>query len=219
MPTFPRLHRSGGAATRRITPAVALVGLAGTAVLTLGLGASLSGLVATITNSQNTVASAALAIQETAGAAQCNSYDTTTSCGTINKYGGTTTPLVPGGSQTTTITMKNAGTVNAATSTLAPSACEATSTGVTGSQTPTTPNTTAGNICSVLQVAVYKAATATGTPLYTGSAANFTASLTLGALNANATQAFTFVVTLPTTATTATQGQQASQVLTWTYNQ
>lgn len=204
---------------RRLVPAALLAGMSGTVVIALTLGVSLSGLVATITNTTNTAAAAAMAIQETSGANTCNSYDATSTCSTINKYGGTATPLVPGGSQTVTVTFKDVGTVAASASSLTPGACVATATGVVGGTTPTTPNTTAGNLCSVMNIAVYAGATATGTPLYTGSAAGFTAAVTLGALTAGASQAYTFVASLPATATTAVQGQQISQPLTWTYSQ
>jgi hypothetical protein len=216
----PTVSHPSTSKRRRFTPIAILAGLAGTAIVALSLGASLSGLIATITNSTNTAATAAMAIQETSGANTCNSYDATTTCSTINKYGGTATPMVPGGTaQTVTVNFANTGTVNATTATLVPGTCTATSTGVVGAQTPTTPNTTAGNLCSVLNIAVYKGATATGTALYNGPASGFTASVALGALNAGANQSYTFVTSLPSSATTAVQGQQVSQPLVWTYNQ
>lgn len=204
---------------RRITGVALVTGLAGSLIVALSLGASLSGFVATITNSTNTASTAALAISETGGGATCNSYDTTATCTTINKYGGTTVALVPGGSKTTTVNFANNGSAAVGSGTLAPDPCIATSTGVTGSTTPSTPNTTAGNLCSVLNIAVYKASTATGTPLYTGSASGFTAPVALGALAIGANQDYTFVVSLPAVATTAVQGQKVSQLLTWTFNQ
>jgi hypothetical protein len=204
---------------RRFTPLAIGAGLAGTLAISLSLGASLSGLIATITNTTNTAATAALAIAETSGPNTCNSYDTTTTCATINKYGGTVTPLVPGGSQTVTVQFADTGTVAASTGTLTPGICAATATGVLGGTTPTTPNTSAGNLCSVINIAVYKGTTATGTALYTGSAAAFTAVVNLTGLAAGANQSYTFVTSLPATATTAVQGQQISQPLTWTFNQ
>jgi hypothetical protein len=207
---------------RRFTPIAVGAGLAGTLAISLSLGASLSGLVATITNTTNTAATAALAIQETSGANTCNSYDATATCSTINKYGGTTTPLVPGGSQTVTVAFANKGTVPVTTSSLTPSACVATSTGAVGGTTPTTPNTSAGNLCSVINIAIYSGTTATGTPLFTGAASAFTTAISLGTLPVSgsaSTESFTFVTSLPSTATTAVQGQQISQVLTWTFNQ
>jgi hypothetical protein len=204
---------------RRFTPVAMVAGLAGTVAIALSMSGSLSGLVATITNSTNTAASAAIAISETSGGSTCNSYDTTATCSTINKYGGTTTPLVPGGSQTVTVQFANTGNVAVSTSTLTPGTCVATSTGSVGSTTPTTPNTTSGNLCSVLNIAVYKGATATGTALYNGSAASFGSAVTLSALAAGANQSYTFVASLPSSATTAVQGQQISQPLTWTFNQ
>ncbi|GGF42510.1 hypothetical protein GCM10011519_15440 [Marmoricola endophyticus] len=183
------------------------------------MGASLSGLTATITNSTNTAASASMAITETSGSSTCKSYDTTATCADINKYGGTGTPLTPGGSQSTKVTFNNVGQVAVGTSTLTPAACTASSTGATGSSTPTTPNTSAGNLCSVLQVKIYQSASASGTPIYTGSAAGLTSAISLGKLAAGASQDYTFVVSLPADATTAVQGQSVSQALTWSFNQ
>lgn len=196
-----------------------MTGLGGSLALALSMGSSLSALTATITNTTNTAATAAMAIKETSGAATCNSYDATTTCSGINKYGGTASPLLPGGSQTVTVNFENTGSVAATSGTLAPATCVATSTGATGSSTPSTPNTTPGNLCSVLQVKVYKAASATGATSYDGALSGFTSSVALGALAAGANQSWTFVVSLPGSATTAVQGQQVSQQLAWTYNQ
>ena len=204
---------------RRLTGAAVATGLAGSVVLAGSLGASLSGFTSTITNATNTASSAALAVSETSGAATCLSYDSTANCTTINKYGGTGTPLAPGSSNTTTVTFNNTGSVAVGSATLAPGTCVATTTGATGSTTPTTPNTTAGNLCSVLQVAVFKGATAAGTPYYTGSLAAFTATAAVEPIAVAANQPYTFRVTLPASATTVIQGQQVSQPLTWTFNQ
>lgn len=207
------------ARTRRFAASTLAVGLIGSAALATSMGATLSGFTASITNSANTAASATLAIEETSGATTCRSYDATATCSTINKYGGTATPLMPGGSRTTTVTFTNVGTANAGSATLAPGACTATSTGAVGATTPTSPSTTSGNLCSVVNVAVYKAATATGSPLYNGSAAGFSSVINLDPLASSAAQPYTFVVSLPTAATTAVQGQQVSQPLVWTFNQ
>lgn len=194
-------------------------GVVGSAALAASMGATLSGFTASITISTNTAASAALAVEETSGSLTCKTYDSTSTCATINKYGGTATPLVPGGSQTTTVTFTNTGSVDVDTSNLTPGACSAVSTGVTGAVTPPATSTDPGNLCSVLNVAVYKAATATGTPLYNGSAAGFTSVVQLGALAESASQAYTFVVSLPSSATTAVQGQRVSQPLVWNFSQ
>ena len=207
---------------RRFTGAALAAGAGGSLVLALSLGASLSGFTAVITNQNNTAATAAMAIQETGGTAPCNSYDATATCTTINKYGGTGTPLVPGGTQTTTVTFANTGSTAVGSATMKAGTCTATTrSGVTGASTPTSPNTSAGNLCSVLKVDVYKAATATGTPVFTGTLAAFetAAATALGALATGANQPYTFVVTYPTAADNATQGQQVSQPIVWTFNQ
>lgn len=204
---------------RRFTVAALAAGLIGTAAMSLSLTGTLSGFVATITNSQNTAAVAALAVSETSGSVTCNSYDGTATCSNINKYGGTATPLVPGKSQTVTVQFANTGSVDVGSSSLTAGACTATSTGVVGSTSPASSSSAPGNVCSVLTVSVYPAATATGTPLYTGALSGFTGPIALGTLAKGATQSYTFVTSLPSSATTAIQGQQVAQALTWTYNQ
>lgn len=204
---------------RRLSVASVAVGAVGSTALAVSMGATLSGFTASITNDTNTAASAALAVEETRGGATCRSYDATSTCTTINKYGGTTTPLVPGQSQTTTVTFTNTGGVDVGSSNLTPGACTATSTGVTGAVTPSATPTDPSNLCSVLRVAVYKASTATGTPIYDGTAASLTSAIALGALAKAAAQDYTFVVTLPAAATTAVQGQRVSQPLTWNFSQ
>lgn len=220
-----RAHRSVQPKRRRFTALALGTGLAGSLAIALSMGASLSSLTATINNSVNTAASATMAITETGttgATGTCNSYDTTATCSTINKYGGTGTPLVPGASQTQVVTFTNTGNVPVGSSSLTPSACVAATVvpAVPGATTPTTPNTSAGNLCSVLNIAVYKGATATGTALYNGPASGFTAPVTtLGSIAAGASQAYTFVVALPQAATNAVQGQTVSQPLGWTFNQ
>ena len=206
-------------AGRRFTPGAIIAGILGTLAIALSLGASLSAYTATILNNNNTAASGTLAITETRGAATCNSYDATATCSTINKYGGTATPLVPGGSQTVTVNFANTGTVAVGSSNLTPAACVASTVPGPGATTPTTPNTSAGNLCSVVNIAVYKASTATGTALYNGPASGFTAVVNTGTLAAGANQDYTFVVSLPAGATTAVQGQSISQNLTWNFSQ
>lgn len=204
---------------RRATAASVAVGVVGSVGLAVSLGATLSGFTASIANPTNTAASAALAVEETSGGATCRSYDATATCSTINKYGGTTTPLVPGQSQTTTVTFTNTGSVDVASGTLTPGACSATSTGVTGAVTPPATTTDPGNLCSVLRVAIYQASSATGSPVFDGTVASLTSPVSLGALAKGTAQDYTFVVTLPSAATTAVQGQRVSQPLSWTFSQ
>jgi len=206
---------------RRVTGTAVAVGAAGSLALALSMGASLSGYTASITNSGNTAASAALAVAETSGGATCNSYDSTATCGTINKYGGTTNAMKPGQAQTTTVKFANTGSVAVGSATMKAGTCTATSTGVVGATTPSATNTDATNLCSVLNVKVYKASTATGTPVFDGSPAAFqtAAATALDPIAIGANQDYTFVVALPQGATTAVQGQQISQPIVWTFNQ
>ena len=202
---------------RRFAPAALIAGVAGALAISMSMTGTLSGLVATITNNSNTAASGTIAVSETSGSATCNSYDATTSCSTINKYGGAT--MVPGAAQTVTVKFTNVGTSPVVSSQLTPATCGATSTGGPGSTTPGTPNTAASNLCSVMTVAVYSGTVAGGTPLYSGSAAGFSANVSLGTLAVGANQSYTFVTSLPSSAGAAVAGQQISQNLVWTFNQ
>lgn len=205
---------------RRLTGAAVATGIAASLALALSLGTSLSGFLATITNTTNTVATAAMAITETSGGSTCNSYDTTANCTTINKYGGTAVPLIPGGSQTTLVTFTNSGTVAVGAATMKGGTCTATARAVTGASTPTTPNTDPGNLCSQLVLNVYKGATTT-TAIFTGPLSTYqtAAATALGTLAVGAVQDYNFVVSLPAGAGNAVQGQQVSQPIVWTFNQ
>lgn len=99
-------------------------------VLVLGANGTLAGWSqATITNSANTAVTAkAVILSETSGATTCSSSDVpatnASTCTTINKYGGTATPLTPGaGATTTMVTFKNIGLANASSFTLTPGSC------------------------------------------------------------------------------------------------
>ena len=204
----------------RFTPAAVAAGLAGSLALSLSLSGTLSGFVATITNTQNTVGSGRLSITETSGTSTCNSYDASTTCATINKYGGVATPLLPGGSQAVTVTFANTGSVSVGSLVLAAGTCVATASATPGSTTPTTPITSPGNLCSAIIVTLYNGASAIGTPLFSGSAAAVSGiSGSLGGLAVGANHSYTIVASLPAAASASVQGQQISQPLVWTFNQ
>ena len=218
-------HSAPVSKRRRFTPIALLAGVAGVVLLSLSLNSTLSAFTASITNSNNTAASGTLTMQEANGATTCNSTDSTTinvnaaTCATINKYGGSTVMAptnVAGTSNlvTTTITIKNTGTIAAGTFTLTAGACTPSANG-----TPTG----SGNLCTKLNVAIYAAATATGTPIFTGTPAAFNTAngaaspLALTAPAAGVTQSYTFVVSLPNNADNTFQGLSASQPLIWTF--
>ncbi|PPF79520.1 hypothetical protein C5B96_12440 [Subtercola sp. Z020] len=203
---------------RRFAPIAVVAGVAGAVLLSLSLTGTMSGFVASITNSQNTAATGALVMQEqNAGATvTCLSTDggsvstNAATCSTINKFGGSST-MTPGNTVTTPITIKNVGTVAATTFTLTPgAACTQTNSG--------TLNGTATDLCSKLNVVI----TSGATTVFSGTAASL-AGATASAFTmpaapaAGASVPFTFAVTLASTAGNTYQGLQASVPMTWSF--
>jgi len=211
---------------------IVLWGASGISAMVLGLGVSgtlSSWTSAVVVNDTNTTGTAkAVILQESSGANTCMSSDgaqTTVnsySCSTINKYGGTTTLLAPGGAPVvTTVTFKNNGSANGTGFSLAPGACSQTPTA--GSGTPA-----ATNLCTSgdLRVAISCSAGSTyvagsaWTDLVYPSAAPPTVTKThtpaFAELNPNATWTCQVSVSLQASAPIAAQGIIVSQPLTWT---
>jgi hypothetical protein len=191
-------------------PAILAGGIIGSVVLALSLTGTLSAFTASIANSVNTTTVGTLVMKEVSGANTCTSTDSTTNaatCATINKYGGQT--LLPGGSSTTTVTITNQGTATPTSFTLTPGTCAQTG-GVAGI-TPAT------DFCTQVSLKIYAAATATGSPIFTGTLASLTAQ-TLTALAPAAAQPYTFVVSTPGTLGNSYQGLSAAQTLTWAFS-
>lgn len=223
--------RRRAARRRRGVGAPLLVSLA-VAVAALALGASgtlSTWTAAVIGNSNDTVATAtAVILQETQGATSCfssTSASNSSTCSTINKYGGTATPLTPGGAaQTVDVTFRNVGGANASSFALAPGTCSQTPTAGTG--TPA-----AANVCTNgdLTVAV---SCSPGTTYASGSAwtdlayaaaapptATKTHAVASGDLNAGSSWTCRFTVALSANAAVTDQGVTLSQPLTWTLTQ
>jgi hypothetical protein len=198
---------------RKISLPLVLAGSVSSLVLALGMSPTFSAFTASIQNSTNSAATGTLVMQETGTAGTCLSTDgakglseNTATCATINKYGGTTALLTPGGAaNVTTVTIKNVGTVPATTFSLTPGACTQT--------TPTTTTGSATDLCAKLHVKI----TTGATTVYDGSADAFKTAQTLTALAAGASASYTFTVSLDSTADNTYQGLQASQPLTWTF--
>jgi hypothetical protein len=210
------MSRITAAKRLRFTPLALTTVLLSAGLLSLSVTGTLSGFTAAITNSANSAATGTLIMQEqNAGATvTCTSVDgssiTTNSatCSTINKFGGTTTQ-VPGTAVTTTVTIKNIGTLNASTFTLTP--------GATCTQSSiATPSGSATDLCAKMTLVAKQ----DGTTVYTGTLAAFagSAAKNLTTLAAGASSTFTFAVTLNPAATNAYQGLQASVPMTWTFN-
>lgn len=219
------------AARRRRSSRSTLLALASsvvaTLVLTLGVSGTLSSWTsAAIGNDTNTVATAsAVILREVGGANTCLSSSGTSNsytCSTINKYGGTGSPLAPGGSQVTDVVFTNVGSAAASTFVLTAGSCSQTPTA--GSGTPP-----AADVCTSgdLTVAIscsdgssYSSGSAwTDLTHAAGAPGGIPGTLTHTATIA-ASAAFTcrFTVALAASASVTAQGITASQPLTWTLN-
>src|SRR5690349_12034462 len=115
-------------------------------VLILGVNGTLSSWTsAVISNDTNTVATAsAVILKEVGPSATCYSSSGATNsytCSTVNKYGGTGSPLAPGGSQVTDVVFTNVGSAAASTFVLTSGSCSQSPTA--GSGTPP-----AANVCT-----------------------------------------------------------------------
>lgn len=210
---------------RRSTPLLWTSGAVAAAVLVLGTNGTLSSWTAAVlTNDTNTVVTAqAVILSETDGVATCSSSDdasNTFTCTTINKYGGTSTPLTPGDNQTVDVTFSNIGGADAATFALTPGACSQTPTA--GSGTPA-----AADLCTngdlTVEVGCAEGLTYGITQwgdLAYPEAAPPTATLThtdsAGELAAGESWTCRFTVLLSYTATVLAQGVEVTQPLTWT---
>lgn len=220
--------------TRRLRPAVALWTSCGVAAIVLATGTSgtlSSWSQAIVSNSNNSTATGkAVILQEANGAAVCASSSAASNsytCTTINKYGGTATPLMPGGSVTTDVTFTNIGGANASTFALAPGSC--TSSPTSGSPTPT-------NLCTATSALTVSVACNTGATFGTGTAwaspypvaatqpgnltsTGYTHNAVAGDLNATASWTCRVTVALDANAPAAAQGITVTQPLTWTLSQ
>ena len=118
---------------RRFAPLIWISGGLAALLLVLGINGTLSSWTkAIITNDTNTVKAADSLILQESGphSAVCTSTDgggsgNSSTCSTIDKYGGTTTPLAPGTDQGVTVTLTNTGTTTGDLA-LAPGACTTT---------------------------------------------------------------------------------------------
>lgn len=213
--------------TRRSRESLPWIGGAVAAlILTLGVNGTLSSWTsAMITNSSNTAATAqAVILQEVQGANTCqSSADVTNSytCTTINKYGGTASPLLPGASQVSTVTFTNVGSANATTFAMAAGSCSQTPTAGSGT-VPATNLCTSGDLTVGVSCSAgssYSAGTAWTDLVYSAAApptATKTHNAVAGDLNAAAVWTCQFTVALSASAPVAAQGISVTQPLTWT---
>jgi len=217
------------AARRTQRPALWALGSSAVAAIILSLGVSgtlASWTSAVITNDTNTVATAsAVILREVGPSATCysssgasNSY----TCSTVNKYGGTSSPLAPGGSQVTDVVFSNVGSASASTFVLGAAACSQNPTA--GSGTPAAANVcTNGDLTVAISCsngATYSGGSAWVDLVYAaGAPGSIPATLTHTAtLAAGSSFTCRFTVALSASASVLDQGITASQVLTWTLN-
>lgn len=181
---------------------------------------------AVIGNNTNTVATAAAVIlQEVGPSATCLSSSgagNSFTCSTVNKYGGTTTPLSPGNNQVTDVVFSNVGSSAASSFVLNAGTC--TQNPTAGSGSPAAANVcTNGDLTVAISCsngATYSAGSAWSDLVYAaGAPSSISATLTHTATIA-AAASFTcrFTVALGAAASVLDQGITASQPLTWTLN-
>jgi hypothetical protein len=213
-----------------------LAGVAASLLLMTTAFATLSGFTATVVNPTNTFSSSTLILKETQGATNCDSTGATSTVTVANSYNCTTINVLGGGANaapgstvtTSTIVIKNDGTLNAATFTLTPAACTAAANAATtpyaGAGTATfcshvnvTVENTTGTACLWPVAATACPALANTTNLSTlGSHAAFS----IGTLAAGASTTLTIKTQLDAAvATNADQGLTAQMQFTWALGQ
>lgn len=197
-------------------------------VVVLGVDGTLSSWTsAIISNDTNTVATAnAVILQEVGpGPQTCLSSSgslNTYTCSTINKYGGTASPLAPGGSQVTDVVFSDVGASAASTFVLTAGTCTQTPTAGTGS--PAAANVcTSGDLTVAISCsngATYSSGSAwTDLKYLAGAPGSIPATLTHTAtLAAGSSFTCRFTVALSSSASVLAQAITASQPLTWTLN-
>jgi len=212
--------------------------LAAVLALTSTASVSFAGFSAQIVNSNNTFSAGTMQLQETSGAINCYSTGSgsggtvgtnSATCATINKLVGTLDQVPAGSPLTTTITMKNNGTIAATLESLGFGSCTAAAASDANSYVG---GDTAG-FCGKVDFSVgisgkclYPANAAASCPATPTSSGTLSGAATLGSITqastpgmtvlaAGATQAYTFTVMLDSSATNADQGLAASMQMTW----
>ncbi|MGC3992979.1 MAG: hypothetical protein QM779_02430 [Propionicimonas sp.] len=202
---------------RGVALPVVIAGGLSSLLLAFSLTPTFSALTAAITNSANTAGTGTLVMTETSSdmGTTCTSGATgSATCSTINKFGGNTASsgymaLKPGGSVTSTVTIKNSGTVDASTFTMGGGTCTMSTNGtVNGSATQ-------AQLCGKFNLVI----TAGGTSVYTGTAAAFAGTTTTigSGVTAGSTVTIVVKITLDSSADATYQGLAITQPITWTF--
>jgi hypothetical protein len=215
---------------------VVLAGVLGTAVFAVTAGLSLGGFSAGINNTNNNFSSGTVVLRETAGATNCYSSGVgpgtitvanTQNCTTIDDLGGAVNQGPASAVQTQNLTLTNLGTINGSTFTVTPGACTAVAAGGTGGWSGADTagfcgkvdvsifNTTSGNCVYPAGAGACPALANTKTLATLGTAG----ALSLGALNAGASDALVVSTQLDSTASNSDQGLTAGMAFNWVLNQ
>lgn len=232
---------------RRFTPAVIATGALGSLVMALSMNGTLAAFAAKIDNTNNFASVKAISLEEQneAGSDTSNNCKATTSgaaaqCDTINKFGAAQFTPGAGNTKTTSIQMRNTGSVPISAFKLWADACKVGT--VNDNNTPadvtddtfaaasTQPANLAATLCGKMNVKV-ETQTVTGT---TGSAAptggtwasvhdgpatglptTDAAAIALGAIPAGSTMWVKFTTSVADADLSDLQGQAAGQVLHW----
>ena len=203
---------------RKLSVPVVVAGGVSAIVLALGMTPTFSAFSASIQNSTNTAGTGTLVMEEKLGSSTtCLSTDggsinsNSATCASINKYGGDL-GMAPNETATTTITIKNAGTVDASSFSFVPGACTQSTNGtVSGSAT---------DLCAQTTVTI----TANGKSVFTGTAAalgtsgttDMLSKLTTTSVPAGTTVTVVFTVKVGAVGNTY-QGLKISQPMTWSF--
>ncbi len=221
---------------RRRTAVVA-GGLLGTALLAVTTAVSLGGFTSTIVNPTNTFSSGTVVLSESNGVTTCDSTGgsgaggtitatNSANCITIDDLGGVVNQGPGSAANVQTLTLKNVGTINGSTFTVAGGACavgNATNTNgyngadgaFCGKVNVTIYNTTTANCVYPAQVGACPALSNTRTLATLGTAGP----LSLGALAAGATDSVVVTTQIDAGVTNIDQGLKASMPFTWNLNQ
>ncbi len=212
--------------------------LAAVLALTSTASVSFAGFSAQIVNSNNTFSAGTMQLQETSGAINCYSTGTggggtvgtnSATCATINKLVGTLDQVPAGSPLTTTITMKNNGTIAATLESLGFGSCTAAAASDANSYVGSDTSGFCGKVDFSVGISgkcLYPANAAASCPATPSSSGTLSGAATLGSITqastpgmtvlaAGATQAYTFTVMLDSSATNADQGLAASMQMTW----
>ena len=197
---------------------VILAGAIGSVLVALSMSPAFATFTASINNDTNNAGTGALVMEEknSGGDVTCTSTSdggvtgNAATCSSINKYGGNLL-MAPNQTVSTTVSIKNTGTMAATGFTLAPGKCTQSANG--------TANGTATDLCAKMKVKV-----STGdVTVYDGTMTGFTATqnlltaLDVSSIAAGVSTNFTFAVTLDNTAGNTYSGLKVSQPLTWTF--